>query len=107
VKCSPLDEQRWVVNHAAYAPRRRETWRLPAEARLAAEDERDVGPALSNPPNVLAFSGMIPGVSEGHVRRNAGLIPPEAFDRSPPLLRMGRCHRRRWGDVIVAQHPAV
>jgi hypothetical protein len=24
---------------------------------------------------------------------------------SPSLLWMGRCHRRRWGDVIVAQHP--
>ena len=24
----------------------------------------------------------------------------DASDRSPPLLRMGRCHRRRWGDVM-------
>src|SRR5581483_2224507 len=27
----------------------------------------------------------------------------DTSDRSPPPLRMGRCHRRRWGDVIVAQ----
>src|SRR2546426_9508557 len=42
------------LDHAAYAARRRETRRLPAEACVAAEGESDVGRVLSSPPNALA-----------------------------------------------------
>jgi catechol 2,3-dioxygenase-like lactoylglutathione lyase family enzyme len=42
VKCSPVDEQALGIDHAAYAARRREARRLPAEARFAAQDQRDV-----------------------------------------------------------------
>ena len=38
VECSPIDEQRWGIDHAADAARRRgKTGRLPAEAPFAAE----------------------------------------------------------------------
>src|SRR5207248_10701436 len=38
------------LDHAAYAARRRETRRLPAEACVAAEGESDIGRVLPSPP---------------------------------------------------------
>ena len=39
------------IDHTAYTARWRNTRRLSTEARLAAEDEGDVGPVSSSPPN--------------------------------------------------------
>ena len=52
VECSPVDEQRWGLITRLTLPRRRETRRLSAQARLPAESEANLGPSSQVRPRV-------------------------------------------------------